>query len=188
MTNSSGVFIGGFKDESRIKFIDDIVKDFATSLGYVLDHQTYQSYRSFYKAFLTKYRGIVFRTKENIFSTHGEEHLGTVTEFLQIECGNTNLALVRLNLFAFKEEADVSGYYKINKEVSRMEVIVRTQDITRKVILLGDVCVDYHRTDFPWASEEVVIPPFPLVGDLVSLNDGAIVNVLTVLETGKKKW
>ena len=66
-----------------------------------------------------------------------------------------------------------------------MEVIVRTQDITRKVILLGDVCVDYHRTDFPWASEEVVIPPFPLVGDLVSLNDGAIVNVLTVLETEK---
>ena len=45
MTNSSGILIGAFKDERRIKHIDQIVKDFVTSPGYVLDHQSYHPHQ-----------------------------------------------------------------------------------------------------------------------------------------------
>ena len=68
----------------------------------------------------------------------------------------SNLSLVRLNLFAFKEEANVSGYYEINEKMSRMEVITRTQG--------------YHQ-EGDW--------------DFLSLDDGTIVNILAVLEYEK---
>ena len=124
-------------------------------------------------------RGMLYRLREHILILlNGEEQAIEITEFFSVPSGNQYHTFVKGNLYSKLDDRRVhaySGNYFV-KQTSQ-EIITDACKLLRKIMLYPDnidsltcfVVVDYNRPNLPISADDIVVPIYPKVGDMLKV-------------------
>lgn len=121
-------------------------------------------------------RGILFRVDEHVLiQSDSNERVIRVINFFSISNSGEHYMIVKGSLFdSYEENLDSD---KSTVIASSTIMLANATNILRKVMLYpykdstptSYVVVDYHRTALPPSAKDIVVPIYPIVGDMVQV-------------------